>query len=351
MNVLLLAIPFAAATMQPKQAGSAGQSELGKAKRAPDLQAAVTTASQVAPPPKSPLNLADEQCTGFRGNYTEINKLDDQCGKVARRCSDTLPYRELSQKCLSKLTFLYELTADQMKEIVDGGVHHLPVDRQFVKTMVERVDWSAAPPYFVIDFLKTKQLADLFFHEFGKDAAKMALFINEGSASSLPLEACRIIATKDTMQALSNNIFKEMGGLCFGEIQPAAFEGIRWEQLANASSDALEHMTGAQAASIAEQSIAKGITRTVAEHLGPLPNIPRNWLLNQKARHAYVNGHACRAALNWQKPMEKTAWDVLSKRCAPIWEFLVESKNDAAPVAVSNGHVLLLTAALLVLVL
>lgn len=348
MNLLLLAIPFVAATLQPKQAASTGQVGAGKGKAA-DSQPATATLSEPAPP--KPLDLADEHCTGFRGNYAEINKLDDQCGKIGRGCSDRLPYRELSQKCLSKLTFLYELTADQLKEVIDGGVHHLPIDRQFVKAIVERVDWTTAPPYFIIDFLKSKELADLFFHEFGKDAAKMTMFINETSAPLLPLEACRMIGTKEIMQALSNTVFKEIGGLCFGEIQPPAFEGIRWEQLANTNNDALEHMTNAQAASIAEQSIAKGITKTVAEHLGPLPNIPRNWLLNQKARHAYVHGHACKSALNWQKPMEKPAWDVLSKRCAPIWKFLIESKNDAASIAASNNHVLLLTTALLVLVL
>lgn len=312
--------------------------------------ATLTNASTTVPPidkggnpakAAGAIALDDANCP-FTDKAEEINKQAEQCDKILKACMSKLPYKGLNQVCLSKITFANELGEPEFNAILEGGVKHIPANDQFVTRLVNTADWKKAPANFINDFLKTKELADIFFKVFSKDPAKMAVFITESTVPSLSLEACKQLGNESVINELDDNVFKKIEGNCLHVLPPSAFKVMKDTQLKNINLTALEHLTAAQAKEISEPR-RKAITKEAAEHWGPTPNVPRNWYFNKTSRKEYLDNHPCSAAIDWEKSMEKNAWEALSKRCEPVWKVIT---NAAPSTLVMNSSLVMLVLAL-----
>lgn len=295
-----------------------------------------------APATTSAINLEDANCD-FANKAQEINKQADHCDKIRKECLAKLPYKDLNQTCLSKLTFVDELGEPELKAIIEGGVKHIPATDKFVVRLVNMANWKEAPVTFITEFLKTKELSDIFFKEFSKNPTKMAEFIKETTITSLHLEACKQLDNESVINALEDGVFKKIEGNCLHNMPASAFKAIKENQLKNINLAALEHLTAAQVNEIPEPA-RKVITKEAAEHWGPTPNVPRNWFFNKSSRKEYLDNHPCSPAINWEKSMEKDAWGALSKRCEPIWKVI--TTNAAPSTFAINSSVIMLVLAL-----
>lgn len=296
-----------------------------------------------SPPAKAAgaITLDDAACA-FENKAEEINKQAEHCDKIPKVCMKKLPYKDLNQTCLSKITFVDELEEAQFKAIIEGGVKHIPANDKFVIKLVKTVKGSEVSANFINEFLKTKELSDIFFKAFSTHPTKMSEFITEATVLGLSLEACKQLGDENVINALSDSVFKKIEGNCLHVLPPSAFKMIRAPQLTNINLAALEHLTAAQVKEMPDP-VRRAVTSEAAGHWGPIPNVPRNWYFNKTGRKEYLDNHPCSPAIDWEKSMEKGAWETLSKRCEPIWKVI---GNAAPSTLVMNSSVLMLVLAL-----
>ena len=174
----------------------------------------------------------DDVACPFENKHEDINKQAEHCDKIRKECMDKLPYKDLNQTCLSKLTFVEELGEGHFNAVLEGSVKHIPVSDKFVIKLVNTADWKKAPANFITEFLKTKELSDIFFKEFSKNPTKMAVFITETTVPALSLDACKQLGDENVINQLDANVFKKDRGqlssrpsrLCFQDHQGRAIE-------------------------------------------------------------------------------------------------------------------------------